>query len=145
MPSPTITSTPPNTDPTTARSRQFEFSRLFLHAALAVAAVNGQRGRASTGYGAPQAAPAPAQAQYGQPQTQSQSLADSQQGSHDHQGLDWLLESVPGQPGTDYPIYSDANQFDFDCSGQVEGGKLDEKTFYVPFRHCPRTFEFQAD
>jgi hypothetical protein len=43
---------------------------------------------------------------------------------HDHQGLDWLLESVPGTPGTDYPIYSqDAlGGFTFDCNGQVEGG-----------------------
>ena len=100
--------------------------------------------RASNSYGAPQAAPA--QATYGNPAPQGSGSSLSQsQSSHDHQGLDWLLESVPGQPGTDYPIYSDANQFDFDCSGQVEGGKLDEKTFYVPFRHCPRTFEFQAD
>ena len=24
----------------------------------------------------------------------------------DHQGLDWLRESVPGEPGVDYPVYS---------------------------------------
>ena len=27
-------------------------------------------------------------------------------GGEDHQGLDWLRESVPGEPGVDYPVYS---------------------------------------
>ena len=24
----------------------------------------------------------------------------------DHEGLDWLIEAVPGVPGEDYPIYA---------------------------------------
>ena len=27
-------------------------------------------------------------------------------GGGDHQGLDWLRDSVPGEPGVDYPIFS---------------------------------------
>ena len=27
-------------------------------------------------------------------------------GGGDHEGLDWLRESVPGEPGVDYPVYS---------------------------------------
>ena len=27
-------------------------------------------------------------------------------GGEDHQGLDWLRDSVPGEPGVDYPVYS---------------------------------------
>ena len=27
-------------------------------------------------------------------------------GGEDHQGLDWLRESVPGEPGVDYPVFS---------------------------------------
>lgn len=90
--------------------------------------VSGQRGSAPRAYGAP-TQPQPQynqqpqaqepQAQYGQ-QAQASSLSESQHGG-DHQGLDWLLESVPGQPGTDYPIYADASQFDFDCNGQTQG------------------------
>jgi len=45
--------------------------------------------------------------------------------SSSSQGLDWLLESVPGTPGTDYPIYSQdqLGGFPFECNGQVEGGE----------------------
>ena len=80
--------------------------------------------RASNSYGAPQAAPA--QASYGQPAPQGGGQSLSQGQSHDHQGLDWLLESVPGQPGTDYPIYGQdqLEQFQFDCGSQIEGGQF---------------------
>lgn len=88
-------------------------------------AVNGQRrqggqrrrgGRqqeADAGYGTPQP-------QYGQEQ-QSEALAEGHGG--DHQGLDWLLESVPGTPGEDYPILAEVPETAFSCDGQVEGGK----------------------
>ncbi|QQP36485.1 Putative LOC100114681, partial [Caligus rogercresseyi] len=39
--------------------------------------------------------------------------------SHDHQGLDWLLNSVPGTPGTDYPILAEVPETGFACDGQV--------------------------
>jgi len=91
-------------------------------AACAVA-VFGQRqfrqGRtgAGNGYGAP-----PSQAEYqGSPSSSSQSQA-APSGGDDHQGLDWLLKSVPGQPGTDYPIFAEAPETSFLCDGQVEGG-----------------------
>lgn len=83
-------------------------------------------GGAGNGYGAP-----PSQAQYeGAPATQTQSQAQPQ-GGDDHQGLDWLLKSVPGQPGTDYPIFAEAPETSFLCDGQVEGGKL--YTMYMHF------------
>lgn len=89
--------------------------------ALALTLASGQRRQQpARGYGAPQAAPAPApQPTY---QTDSSQLS---QARHDHQGLDWLLESVPGQPGTDYPIYSQEQLggFQFDCGNLIEGGQ----------------------
>lgn len=95
---------------------------MFL-AALAVVAVNGQRGgrrrqgrqEAQAEYGAPP------QAQYGEPQADASSLSDSHSG--DHEGLDWLLNSVPGTPGEDYPILAEVPETAFSCDGQVEGGK----------------------
>ena len=41
----------------------------------------------------------------------------------EHAGLDWLIESVPGVPGEDYPIYAEVPDTGFTCDGQVEGGK----------------------
>jgi len=41
----------------------------------------------------------------------------------EHEGLDWLIESVPGVPGEDYPIYAEVPDTGFTCDGQVEGGK----------------------
>ena len=94
--------------------------------AFAVVAVHGQRrfrnqqgrqGRQEpdAGYGAPQA-------EYGQPQADASSLSESHSG--DHEGLDWLLESVPGTPGEDYPILAEVPETGFTCDGQVEGGKI---------------------
>merc|ERR1719290_452556 len=41
----------------------------------------------------------------------------------DHQGLDWLIETIPGDPGVDYPIYSlPVPDSSFSCDGRVEGG-----------------------
>merc|ERR1719422_2016399 len=91
-------------------------------AACAVA-VYGQRqfrqGRtgAGNGYGAPPGG----QAEY-QPSASSGSQSAAAPGGDDHQGLDWLLKSVPGQPGTDYPIFAEAPETSFVCDGQVEGG-----------------------
>lgn len=87
---------------------------------MAVSGQRRQQGRrqgrqeADTGYGAPQA-------EYGQPQADASSLSESHSG--DHQGLDWLLESVPGTPGEDYPILAAVPETAFTCDGQVEGGK----------------------
>merc|ERR1719220_1390398 len=36
--------------------------------------------------------------------------------------LDMLLQSIPGVPGEDYPIYSEVPETAFSCDGQVDGG-----------------------
>ncbi len=93
---------------------------------MTLTVASAQFGRqADRGYGAPPVTSAP-QPQYSRIDTTQDQLSNGQH-SGDHQGLDWLLESVPGQPGTDYPIYSqeDIGQFTFDCNGQVEGGEDD--------------------
>ena len=43
--------------------------------------------------------------------------------SMDQQGFDWLLKSVPGTPGTDYPIFAEVPETKFDCNGLVDGGE----------------------
>ena len=99
----------------------------FAITAVLVVSVSGQQrfrqgrtggGGAGNGYGAP-----PSQPQYDSaPATQVDSQAQPH-GGDDHEGLDWLLKSVPGQPGTDYPIFAEAPETSFVCDGQVEGGK----------------------
>ena len=37
--------------------------------------------------------------------------------------LDWLRDSIPGEPGVDYPIFSAVEQTAFSCDGKVFGGK----------------------
>jgi hypothetical protein len=45
----------------------------------------------------------------------------------DHEGsddpLDWLRESIPGEPGVDYPILADVEPTSFSCRDRVFGGK----------------------
>ena len=36
--------------------------------------------------------------------------------------LDWLRNSIPGEPGTDYPIMAATQTTDFSCDGLVFGG-----------------------
>ncbi len=38
--------------------------------------------------------------------------------------LDWLRESVPGEPGVDYPVFAQVEETGFDCAGRVHGGQL---------------------
>jgi len=84
-----------------------------LAVAIAVSAQRPRQGRqgqrVSQQYGAPD-----------QPEYGGQAQASEQQ--EDHQGTDWLLKSVPGTPGTDYPILAEVPETKFDCAGQVEGG-----------------------
>ncbi len=45
--------------------------------------------------------------------------------------LDWLRESVPGEPGVDYPVFAQVEETGFDCAGRVHGGQI---LFYsIPF------------
>ena len=36
--------------------------------------------------------------------------------------LDWLRDSVPGEPGVDYPILASIQETSFSCSGLIFGG-----------------------
>jgi len=36
--------------------------------------------------------------------------------------LDWLRESVPGEPGVDYPIFAKVPETSFSCQGRIFGG-----------------------
>ena len=36
--------------------------------------------------------------------------------------LDWLRDSLPGEPGVDYPILATVQESSFSCSGLVFGG-----------------------
>lgn len=36
--------------------------------------------------------------------------------------LDWLRNSIPGEPGTDYPIMAATQETGFSCDGLVFGG-----------------------
>ena len=37
--------------------------------------------------------------------------------------LQWLRDSIPGEPGVDYPIFSSVEETSFSCEGKVFGGK----------------------
>lgn len=75
------------------------------------------------------------QAGYGEPDVAADTLSESHSG--DHQGLDWLLESVPGTPGEDYPILAEVPETAFSCDGQVEGGYYaDAETECQAFHVC---------
>ena len=45
----------------------------------------------------------------------------------DHEGssdpLDWLRDSIPGEPGVDYPIFAVVGDTSFSCEDKVFGGK----------------------
>lgn len=36
--------------------------------------------------------------------------------------LDWLRDAIPGEPGTDYPIYATVAETSFSCDGLIFGG-----------------------
>ena len=46
----------------------------------------------------------------------------------DHEGsddpLDWLRESVPGEPGVDYPVFAEIAETSFSCADRVFGGNF---------------------
>ena len=104
------------------QTHPFPFLLFPICSALAVVAVSGQQNRPRQGrqQGAPDNYGAPPQPQYGL-QAQASSQSEAQE---DHQGTDWLLKSVPGTPGTDYPILAEVPETKFDCNGQVEGGNF---------------------
>jgi len=46
----------------------------------------------------------------------------SAEGDHGDDPLQWLRDSIPGEPGIDYPIFAAVEQTAFDCEGKVFGG-----------------------
>ncbi len=38
--------------------------------------------------------------------------------------LQWLRDSIPGEPGVDYPIFSAVEDTGFSCEGKVFGGEF---------------------
>ena len=37
--------------------------------------------------------------------------------------MDWLRDSIPGEPGVDYPIFAEVQDTAFSCEGRKFGGK----------------------
>lgn len=62
-------------------------------------------------------------------------------GGHGHHGgsgdpLDWLRESIPGEPETDYPILSEAPETSFSCDGQDDGMYADVEARCQVWHQC---------
>merc|ERR1712241_397208 len=53
---------------------------------------------------------------------ESDASALDEKSADESDGLDMLMNSIPGIPGEDYPIYSEAPETEFSCEGQVNGG-----------------------
>jgi len=72
----------------------------------------------------------------------SGSLAQGQgqeQGGHGHDSDDplaWLRDSVPGEPGVDYPIYQEAPESSFVCEGRADGMYADIEAECQPWHQC---------
>ena len=49
---------------------------------------------------------------------------DAKASDDENDPLAMLMKSVPGTPGEDYPIFSEAPETAFSCEGQVNGGKV---------------------
>ena len=45
--------------------------------------------------------------------------------------LQWLRDSIPGEPGTDYPIFSSVQETSFSCDNKVFGGKFEINCGYL--------------
>lgn len=107
--------------------------------ALATADQRPQRRRGGrqldTGYGAPAGYGAPEETlfdvrseevlpSYEEEPLESYEGAESREAESTDAGLDMLMKAVPGVPGEDYPIYSEAPETEFSCEGQVNGGNV---------------------
>ena len=53
-------------------------------------------------------------------------LAISHVANANHDGsddpLDWLRDSIPGEPGVDYPVYNEIQDTGFTCKDKIFGG-----------------------
>jgi len=110
-----------------------------LAIAVVAGSVSGQRRQGGRRGGARRQGRQEAQADYGAPLEEYAAASEQQAEAHegDHQGLDWLLESVPGTPGDDYPILAEVPETAFSCDGQVEGGYYaDTETECQAFHVC---------
>ena len=53
--------------------------------------------------------------------------------------LQWLRDSIPGEPNVDYPIFSAVEQTSFSCDDKVFGGKHTlSPNFFTPIKPPPR-------
>ncbi|XP_069678519.1 uncharacterized protein [Periplaneta americana] len=69
----------------------------------------------------------------------NQVLSDSHDHSHDHEHEHWdLRESVPGEPGVDYPTFNAVPDTGFSCEGRDEGYYADMSTGCQVFHICSR-------
>jgi len=81
-------------------------------------------------------------------------LADAQHGDggggghghHDHSGdpLDWLRDSIPGEPEVDYPIFAVAPESSFTCDEKLDGMYADVEARCQVWHQCfaDRTWAF---
>lgn len=64
-------------------------------------------------------------------------------GGHGHHGgssdpLDWLRESIPGEPEVDYPIFAQAPETSFSCEGKDDGMYADVEARCQVWHQCFR-------
>ena len=45
--------------------------------------------------------------------------------------LQWLRDSIPGEPGVDYPIFSSVEETGFSCEGRIFGGRHQPVVFKI--------------
>lgn len=86
----------------------------------------------------PTEAPEAASDQAAEPQSD-----DSHGGGHGHHGgsgdpLDWLRESIPGEPEVDYPIFAQAPESAFTCEGKDDGMYADVEARCQVWHQCFR-------
>merc|ERR1719356_706447 len=69
-----------------------------------------------------------------------QNIGTDQGQGHSHGGsgdpLDWLRESVPGEPGLDYPILSTTENLGFSCAGRPAGLFADVESRCQAWHQC---------
>jgi len=80
---------------------------------------------------------------YGEPiETENEAQSEAQdEGGHGHHGhsgdpLDWLRESIPGEPETDYPIFAVAPDSSFVCDGKDDGMYADVEARCQVWHQC---------
>ncbi|XP_037081072.1 uncharacterized protein LOC119101758 [Pollicipes pollicipes] len=63
---------------------------------------------------------------------------------HEHGGLDWLRDVVPGLPGEDYPVLGNIPLTSFSCAGRPEGYFTDVATRCQVYHVCHGPFRMSS-